>query len=146
MRPTSARVRFLHGIEATTSKLATTACVLWRKVKLKIPDTYHVEIKCKVGSSVLGDYIDILTNSSVESERFFNGYTLYFTGMKTRATSKTDWISIYLLSTSHKRRILATEFQNLVLDKFTSKRPKRVQYFGGLQADDLQPYSKIFGQ
>ena len=36
MRPTSARVVFLHGAEAKTSKIVTIACLLRRKVKMRI--------------------------------------------------------------------------------------------------------------
>ena len=36
VRPTSARVEFMHGIGAKTSKIVTVACLLGRKVKIRI--------------------------------------------------------------------------------------------------------------
>ena len=36
VRPTSARVYFLHGVEAKTSKIVIIACLLGRKVKMRI--------------------------------------------------------------------------------------------------------------
>ena len=111
---------------------------------LKIPSKYHVEIKTGTGYQILKEYLDILSNTSVESERFFSGYSIYFESMKTRSTSSNDWISYYLMISSHKRRVLSNDFHYLLLDQFVDAGAKRVSYFDGLKSCNMQAYSKTF--
>ena len=52
MRPTSARVEFLHGIEAKTSKIVTVACLLGRKVKMKISGPKTTKFARRLGETL----------------------------------------------------------------------------------------------
>ena len=52
VRPTSARVEFLHGIEAKTSKIVTVACLLGRKVKMIISGPKTTKFARRLGKTL----------------------------------------------------------------------------------------------
>ena len=51
VRPTSARVDFLHGVEAKTSKIVTVACLLRRKVKMIISGPKRTKFARRLGET-----------------------------------------------------------------------------------------------
>ena len=51
VRPTSARVDFLHGVEAKTSKIVTIACLLRRKVKMRISGPKSTKFARRLGET-----------------------------------------------------------------------------------------------